>query len=69
MGKRGKGSFRKLDALRAIRTAKEAGLTPGMVEIITADGVTYRVYSDTAATPVEGQENVWDEVLKKNAED
>jgi hypothetical protein len=68
MGKRGKGNFRKLDALRAVKVAKEAGLTPAMIEIV-ADGVTYRVYGDKAATPAEGQENVWDEVLKKNAED
>jgi hypothetical protein len=50
MGKRGPSSFKKLDALRAIKSAREAGLAPSIVEIETKDGVTIRVYGDKAAS-------------------
>ena len=49
MGKRGPSSFKKLDAERAIRSARAAGLEPSMVEIISKDGVTIRVYGDKMA--------------------
>ena len=44
MGKRGPNSFRRLDAERAIRSAREAGLEPAMIEIVAKDGTTFRVY-------------------------
>lgn len=49
MGKRGPSSFKKLDVERAIRSARESGLEPGMIEIVGKDGVTIRVYGDKAA--------------------
>ena len=49
MGKRGPSSFKRLDAERAIRSAREAGLEPAMIEIVTKDGTIFRVYGDNAA--------------------
>jgi hypothetical protein len=49
MGKRGPASFKKLDIERAIRSAREAGFEPGMIEIQTRDGGVIRVYADKAA--------------------
>ena len=51
MGKRGPGSFKKLDAQRAIERARAAGIEPAMVEIVSKDGVTIRVYGDKATPP------------------
>jgi hypothetical protein len=49
MGKRGPSSFRRLDALRAVRAARDSGITPGVLEIIAKDGTTFRVYADNVA--------------------
>jgi hypothetical protein len=49
VGKRGPSSFKKLDAERAIRSAREAGLEPAMIEIVAKDGTVFRVYGDNAA--------------------
>jgi hypothetical protein len=69
MGKRGPSSFKKLDALRAINTAREAGLEPAIVEIETKDGTTFRVYGDKAV-PAETTKEVmsskeWDAEIEK----
>jgi hypothetical protein len=48
VGKRGPSSFKKLDVERAIRSAREAGIQPAMIEIETKDGGVIRVYSDRA---------------------
>ncbi len=69
MGRRGPSSFKKLDALRAIKSAREAGLEPAMIEIETKDGVTIRVYGDNAAlsetTPDAAGAKAWDEEIAK----
>jgi hypothetical protein len=49
MGKRGPSSFKKLDVERAIRSAREAGFEPGMIEIVTKDGGVIRVFGTKAA--------------------
>jgi hypothetical protein len=49
MGKRGPSSFKKLDAERAIRSARAAGLEPSMVEIEMPGGSIIRVFGDRAA--------------------
>jgi hypothetical protein len=51
MGRRGSGNFRRLDAIRALRAAKDAGLDPAAIEVVVApDGtVTFRVLSEKAA--------------------
>jgi hypothetical protein len=50
MGKRGENAFRRNDAVRALQSARDAGLVPTMIEIITKDGTTFRIYGDKAAT-------------------
>jgi hypothetical protein len=52
VGKRGPSSFKKLDVERAIRSAREAGFAPGIVEIETKDGATIRIYAHKAASQV-----------------
>jgi hypothetical protein len=63
VGKRGENAFRRNDAIRALKAARDGGIEPAMIEIVAKDGTVYRVYGDKAATPAEGQEIVWDEVL------
>jgi hypothetical protein len=58
MGKRGPSSFKRLDAERAIRSARAAGITPTVVEIETKDGAIIRVYSDKAAATDTTQDTV-----------
>jgi hypothetical protein len=70
MGKRGPSSFKKLDVERAIRSAREGGVEPSMIEIETKDGVTIRVYGDKAMPASETDENtadkkVWDRETAK----
>jgi hypothetical protein len=68
MGKRGPASFKKLDIERAIRSAREAGFEPGMIEIQTRDGGVIRVYGDKA-TPETAREVMsakeWDEEIAR----
>jgi hypothetical protein len=51
MGRRGSNSFRRNDAIRALRSALDGGMEPSAFEVtIGKDGaVTYRVYSEKAA--------------------
>ena len=51
MGRRGSNSFRRNDAIRALRSALDAGMEPSAFEVLIGkDGaVTYRVYSEKAA--------------------
>jgi hypothetical protein len=49
MGKRGPSSFKKLDVERAIKSAREGGVEPAMIEVVGKDGVTIRIYGDKAA--------------------
>jgi hypothetical protein len=58
MGKRGPSSFKRLDALRAIKSAREAGITPTVVEIETKDGAIIRIYGDNTATETTDREGV-----------
>jgi hypothetical protein len=49
MGKRGENAFRRNDTIRALKAARDGGLNVSMIEIVCADGTTYRVYgSDNA---------------------
>jgi hypothetical protein len=49
MGRRGKNSFKRSDALRVIALARKAGIEPAVFEIVTPDGVTYRVSGSNIA--------------------
>jgi hypothetical protein len=68
VGKRGPSSFKRLDAERAIRSAREAGLEPAMIEIVAKDGTIFRVYGDNAAlteTTQEAGAKEWDAEIAK----
>ena len=47
--KRGRNLFKRNDGLRALKIARDGGLTPGMIEIVAKDGTIFRVYRDNAA--------------------
>jgi hypothetical protein len=51
MGRRGSNSFRRNDAIRALRSALDAGMSPSALDVIIGkDGaVTFRVYGAQAA--------------------
>jgi hypothetical protein len=49
MGKRTEGNFRRTDAIRAVKAARDAGVEPAVVEITTADGTTFRIFGVGAA--------------------
>jgi hypothetical protein len=51
MARRGSNSFRRNDAIRALRSAVDGGMEPAAFEVVIGmDGaVTYRVYSEKAA--------------------
>jgi hypothetical protein len=68
VGKRGPSSFKRLDAERAIRSARAAGIAPTMVEIETKDGVTIRVYGDKTAAETSREvmsAKEWDAEIEK----
>jgi ribosomal protein S3AE len=48
--KRGTSAFKKRDVERAIRSARDAGVAPAVVEVETKDGVIIRVFSGAATT-------------------
>jgi hypothetical protein len=51
MARRGSNSFRRNDAIRALRSARDAGMEPTMMEVVvgTDGAVTFRVYGEKAA--------------------
>jgi hypothetical protein len=53
MGKRGENTFKRNDGLRALKIARDGGLTPGMIEIVAKDGTVFRVYGDNVAALTE----------------
>jgi hypothetical protein len=50
MARRGSNTFKRNDAIRAIQSARDAGVEPAMVEIVAKDGTTFRIYGDKAVT-------------------
>ena len=67
MGKRGDSSFRKNDAIRAVKAARDAGVEPAIVEIVAKDGTIFRVYGDnaglTGTTSDSARTKAWDEAI------
>ena len=64
MGKRGPGSFKTLDVQRAIRSARDGGIEPAMIEIVARDGTIFRVYGDNAGlaeTMLDAGAKAWDD--------
>ena len=48
MGKRGENLFKRLDALRALKAARDGGIEPAMIEIVAKDGTIFRVHGNKA---------------------
>jgi hypothetical protein len=69
MGKRGPCSFKTLDVQRAIRSARDGGIEPAMIEIVARDGTIFRVYGDNAGLAETTQDTAgtkaWDEETAK----
>jgi hypothetical protein len=71
MGKRGSNAFKRNDAIRAVESARAAGIDPGMLEVVVnSDGsTTFRVYADRvappAADPIIRSAKEWDEEIAK----
>jgi hypothetical protein len=69
VGKRGSNAFKRNDAVRAIQSARDAGLEPSMVEVVVAadGGVTFRVYGDKTVLTSESAPGAkaWDEEIEK----
>jgi hypothetical protein len=69
MGRRGENAFRRNDAVRALESARAAGLEPAALEVVLgADGgVTFRVLGESAA--LKGTDTacvrVWNEEIAK----
>jgi hypothetical protein len=51
MARRGSNSFKRNDAIRALRSARDAGMEPSALEVVvgTDGAVTFRVYGEKAA--------------------
>jgi hypothetical protein len=69
MARRGSNSFKRNDAMRAIRSARDAGIEPAGLEVIVgADGTTtFRVLGDKLVpeTPESAGTKAWHEHVKK----
>jgi hypothetical protein len=76
MARRGSNSFKRNDAIRALRSALDAGMSPSALDVIIGkDGaVTFRVYGERAAglmgvapTDAAGAKEWQDEIEKLKA--
>jgi hypothetical protein len=70
MGKRLPSNFRKTDYVRAVESARTSGIDPRMVEVVTKDGTTFRVYGDKAPEVQTAQAEAaavkeWDDATEK----
>ena len=54
-----KTTFKQADVVRAVKSAKAAGMKVETIEVVTADGTTIRVCGKREAC----NSNPWDEVL------
>jgi hypothetical protein len=57
MGKRGENAFRKNDAIRAVKAARDAGVEPAVFEIVMSDGTTFRIFG-VGAVPTGTAEDI-----------
>jgi hypothetical protein len=66
MGRRGSNAFKRNDAIRAVESARAAGIDPALLEVvINSDGShVFRVYADRvtppAADPIIRSRQEWD---------
>ena len=47
-----------------IKTARDGGIEPGMLEVVAKDGTIFRVYGENAGTPEQGAK-AWDDAIAK----
>jgi len=66
-GKRTESHFRRLDAIRAVEAARDAGISPTALEVVLDrdGGVTFRVLSAAAATDTTEGAKVWNAEIEK----
>ena len=62
---RGKNSFRQRDAARALKVARDGGISPGMIEIVCQDGTIFRVYGDNATPTQDAGAKEWVAEIEK----
>jgi hypothetical protein len=68
MGRRGTNAFKRSDAVRAVESARAAGITPTMLEIVALDGTVFRIYGHKALpgeTPEIMSAAAWDEAIAR----
>jgi hypothetical protein len=67
MARRGSNSFKRHDPIRALRSAREAGIRPAMLEVVVPKGgsATYRVYGNDAL-PTPGERRTWHGVARRD---
>ena len=69
MGKRRDNAFRRNDAIRAVKAARDAGVEPAVFEIVTSDGTTFRIFgvgaAPTETTPDAGGAKAWNAEIEK----
>jgi hypothetical protein len=65
MGRRSENLFKRNDVMRAIKSARDAGVPPAAVEITCKDGTVIKVFGPDATTT---STNPWDEGLKDAAD-
>ena len=69
MGKRSENAFRRNDAIRAVKAARDAGVEPAVFEIVTSDGTTFRIFGVGAAATDTTQDTAgakaWDAEIAK----
>jgi hypothetical protein len=68
MGKRGENLFKRLDALRALKAARDGGIEPAMIEIVAKDGTIFRVHGSKAAAetnPEVMSAKEWDDAISE----
>jgi hypothetical protein len=64
MAGRGTNLFKRNDGLRALRIARDGGMSVGMMEIVAKDGTIFRVHALDSAEDVTGAK-AWDAEIAK----
>jgi len=58
MGRRGQNLFKRNDVMRAVNSARDAGIAVAGVEVVCKDGTVIRVFGESAAhAAVRGESN------------
>ena len=65
MGRRSENLFKRNDVMRAIKSARDAGVPVAGVEVVCKDGTTIRVFGENAAQLQAAADNPtgWDDAI------